>query len=238
MNDSEIARLEEELRLSLPKIYAALVRRMIGDVAELPGSLEYGVQRPFMIGINEILSINRKVRATPQSDWPDHMFVCGFEHVGNDLYVLDCRAKKPRLLHIHSASKDPFPPSSKKLEPCSKFADLAALYGHALGNYRAFAAKERKGKRAPQRAPRPADSPLSGRKRSAIEAADPDALDSLAKLLAGFELVKPRRKHSIALLTKDVVTELPKELSLSRPECFTSPRLTPLGFKSRARSKR
>ena len=215
MTDSEIANLEEWLHLKLPAPYVTLVQRLGSELQGLRGPLGAGRDRPFMIGVNEVLAINRNVRG-PKSDWLDHLFVCGFEQVGNILYAIDCRQPQPRLLHIVSTSKDPFPPSAKKAEPCPKFADLTALYDYALEKYRRMGSKAKKG--APAR-PEPATKGADKKPTAAAPGAK--VIDAMRRLLdeAGFELVPPKRKHSIEALTADVLTSLPNNLHALYTAC-------------------
>jgi hypothetical protein len=217
MTDSEIARLEEQLHLTLPRQYVEIARRLGDDVMGLRGSLGKGMHRPLMWSGQEVLDVNELVRrnatftcTTPAEfakGWPKHFLVCGYEKAGTIYYVLDTRKADLRVFQILA--------KTKTLTPCEAFPDLAALSDYALTQYRRFSAKE-KGSRATQQMPRPGPrTPLPATApASAAARVDPEAVIAMRKLLgdAGFKVEPPQRKHSIEALTSDAAAKLPEEL--------------------------
>jgi cell wall assembly regulator SMI1 len=219
MTDSEIARLEEQLRLTLPRNYVDIVRRLGADVETLRGSLGKGMHRPLMWSGLEVLDVNQLVRrdaalactapAEFAKGWPAHYLVCGYERAGMIYYVVDTRKKDLRVFQVLA--------KNKTLEPCPAHPDLAGLADYALTLYRKFSAKE-KGVRATQSMPRPGPkTPLPATEAGGGSSVRPASLEAavtaMQKLLAdaGFKLEQPSRKHSIEALTSDMPS-LPEEV--------------------------
>jgi hypothetical protein len=161
----------------------------------------------------EVLSVNQMVRqaaaftcvapAEFAGGWPDPFLVCGYERAGTIYYVLDSRQESPGVSQI--LAKD------KALVPCPSYPNLASLYDYAVEKYRAYSAKDRR--KGAKGKPSPAPPAAPPEKASGI-APDPAAVDAAATLLqaAGFEMVAPRRTHSIAALMADIVPALPAEV--------------------------
>jgi len=245
MTEPEIARLEDQLRLTLPTGYVEVTRRLGEDVQGLRGPLGKGMHRPLMWSGQEVLDVNELVRrnaaftctapAEFAKGWPYHYLVCGYERAGTIYYVLDARKNDLRVFQVLA--------KTKTLEACEAFPDLAALADYALTQYRRFSAKEKGGK-VTQQMPRPTlkTPPLAQAPASAAPPADTAAVKALRKLLtdAGFKVEPPRRKHSIEALTSDFVPVLPEELHAlytvcdgGRCERLGRLRLVPLGEAAR-----
>jgi hypothetical protein len=214
MTEAELARLEDGLKLSLPKRYVELFRRL---QVEAPYSQLREGPRPFWTGIRELLQFNLNVRSSPrgwcedpvpmQTQWPDHLFICGYEHYGSILYLFDVREDNPRLLEITR---------ERRLGLCQRAPDLESLYAYALDLYRQQFAKLKKKKRARYDwMLAQLNSPSPPRRAEHQEkTANSKLVKEFTALLAGlgFDVAAPKRKHSIQKLTADLALEMPTDL--------------------------
>jgi hypothetical protein len=119
MTAAELARLEDGLKISLPKLYVDLVRRL---QLEAPYSQLREGHRPFWTGIRELLEFNLFVRSSPRG-WCEDPEKCkgngritsssaGYEHYRSILYLFD--ARRTTILEI----------TRQKLESCATTPDL------------------------------------------------------------------------------------------------------------------
>jgi hypothetical protein len=218
MNDTEIARLEEELRLTLPAAYVETARRLDLELEGLYGPLGKGVDRPLIWNGTEVLETNLLIRRQPAfyckapapfaKDWPDPYLACGYESAGNTFYVIDTRDKDLPVQQILS--------KTKTLGRCTKHPTLESLREYALERYRESSTKHAKmwgQKKGPGYRPKsPAKAPA--KKAAKAKPADARTVQALTEALkeAGFKIELPKRAHSVEQITADFLPELPKEL--------------------------
>jgi hypothetical protein len=219
MSDSDVARFEENLRLTLPREFVEIVRQFSQEVEELQGTYRKGVKCPLIHNGSYLISVNQSVWGNSRpKDWPDGFFVCGYDGCGKVKYLIDSREASAQVWELAEKTNKPV--------PCKEYPDLPSLAAFALRTYREFDSKEsrKRGKAQPvkdfpqQKNKKPADKPVSPapveRKSVVSQVADPRLVTKLknALLAAGFELEKPERKHPIELLIGDLIPALPKDL--------------------------
>jgi hypothetical protein len=211
----------------LPKKYVDLVRKVPNVFRRSALTI---LNRPLWANdAHALMHFNLSIRQKPRfwcrepaemkEKWPDYLFACGAERACNLIYVIDTRKKNPAILEI--ASRD------KKLVPCEKYPDLGALYAREMELIEQEQTKLAKKSGKPievvqreslkptreSRTPtRTADSAKQASPKAKV--GDAKAVKATERLLvkAGFKLIPPKRKHSIAELTADVLSSVPNDL--------------------------